>query len=163
MGVLQLVKDIRSPSSTCRQGRTCQDRAAALDHAVASLGQIPAHGLGERLPTANAPAERPVELRHARRQNLERDTVLACPLTRQAHQVLGKPHPAKFRQSTDPHHPIDGNRHRTEADLPLGQVDMADDAAIDFGQETLIGSICRVGAAPKNDSRSGPWKTWSKV
>ena len=120
-------------------------QAAALDHAVASLGQIPAHGLRKRLTTADTPPDRPVELRHARRQNLKCHTILTRSHTRQAHQVLRKAHPAKFRQGTDPHHPIDRNRHRAVADLPFGQVHVADDATIDFGQDALIGSIHRVG------------------
>ena len=68
-----------------------------------------------------------------------------APLAGQTHQVLSKPHPAKFGQCTDPHHPVDWNRYRAVANLPFGQVNMADDAAINLGQDPLIGSIHRVG------------------
>ena len=112
---------------------------------VADLREVAAHGLGERLPAADAPAERPIELRHAGRQHLEHEPCSPAPRsTGQTHQVLGEPHPAEFRQRPDPHHAVDRDRDRAVSDLPLGQVDVADDLAVDLGQQPLIGPIDRV-------------------
>ena len=80
VSVLQLVERHQVAQLDLAPGPDVPECAAPLDHPVAHLGQVSAHGLGKRLPAANTPAQRPVELWHAGRQDLEHDAVVACSL-----------------------------------------------------------------------------------
>jgi len=102
---------MRSFSSTLPPGADVPEPAAALDDAVAHRWKVATERLGERLPSADPPAERPVELRHAGRQRLQQGAGLACAVLGQPHQVLGKPEAAVFGEGAHPHHAVHWQAH----------------------------------------------------
>ena len=117
---------------------------APLDDAVGDLREVAAEGLAQALPAADAPAQRPIEPGHPGDQRLERHAGLAGPAVGQPHQVLGEAQASVFGQGPDPEHAVHRHRRRAVADHPLGQVDVADDPAVDLDEHPLLGLVRRV-------------------
>ncbi len=155
-GVLLVVKPHQVVQFDLAPGADVPEPALALDHAVGHLGQVPAEGLAEALPAADPPPQRAVELGHPGVERLEGDAGLAGPAVGQPHQVLGVTQAPVFGQGPDPDDPVHRELGRPVADLAVGQVDVADDPAVDLDQQALLGLVGRVAERAEEALAVGP-------
>ncbi len=123
--------------------------ALGLGEDLTARREVAAQDRGERVPAADAPAQRPVELRHRGRQRLHDGSGLQRPTVGQPHQVLGEAQTPILRQRADPHHAVHRQGLGGEADLPLGQVHVAGDSPLDPRHQPLVGPVTRVAERPQ--------------